>query len=151
MKNAVLAEFLGTGFLLVSVVGSGIMAETLAGGNIALALLANAIATGCMLYCIITLFGAVSGAHFNPAVSIAFALRGETRVRIALLYILVQLLAGALGALAVHLMFDLPILQLSTKARTGVGHRSTPGAPPSAAAAPCRPAPGRARGCGGGP
>ena len=72
MRHSVLAEFLGTALLLISVVGSGIMGESLANGNMAIALLANAVATGCMLYCIITLFGPVSGAHFNPIVTLAF-------------------------------------------------------------------------------
>ena len=106
MRNAVLAEFLGTGFLLVSVVGSGIMAETLAGGNIALALLANAIATGCMLYCIITLFGAVSGAHFNPIVSLAFVLRGEMPITRACAFMSAQIFGAITGVILTHAMFD---------------------------------------------
>ena len=77
MRRLFLAEFIGTALLLISVVGSGIMGETLANGNMAIALLASAIATGCMLYCIITLFGPISGAHFNPVVTLAFLLRGE--------------------------------------------------------------------------
>ena len=77
MRRMIFAEFLGTALLLISVVGSGIMGETLANGNVAITLLANAIATGCMLYCIITLFGPISGAHFNPVVTLAFLLQGE--------------------------------------------------------------------------
>ncbi|MDB0071899.1 aquaporin family protein [Planktomarina temperata] len=119
MKNAVLAEFLGTGFLLVSVVGSGIMAETLAGGNIALALLANAIATGCMLYCIITLFCAVSGAHFNPIVSLAFVLRGEMPITRACAFISAQIFGAITGVILTHAMFDQSLFQLSQTPRSG--------------------------------
>ncbi|EBA17802.1 major intrinsic protein [Roseobacter sp. SK209-2-6] len=107
------AEFLGTGFLLIGVVGSGIMAQSLSGGNIALALLANAIATGCMLYAIITTLGPLSGAHFNPAVTLAFALRGEHDWREVPGYVLVQIAGGILGVWACHIMFDLPLLQSS--------------------------------------
>ena len=106
--------------LLVGVVGSGIMAQTLADGNIALALLANAIATGCMLYAIITTLGPISGAHFNPAVTLAFFLRGDIAAGLALAYVGVQIVGGILGVWASHLMFDLPILQTSgTMHRTG--------------------------------
>ena len=119
MKNAVLAEFLGTGFLLVSVVGSGIMAETLAGGNIALALLGNAIATGCMLYCIITLFGAVSGAHFNPIVSLAFVLRGEMPITRACAFMSAQIFGAIMGVILTHAMFDQSLFQLSQTPRSG--------------------------------
>ncbi len=115
-----LAEGLGTAMLLIGVVGSGIMAETLANGNIALALLANAIATGCMLYAIINTLGPISGAHFNPAVTLAFALRGEHEWRAVAPYILVQIGGGILGVWACHAMFDLAILQSSaTMHRTG--------------------------------
>ena len=115
------AEFIGTAFLLATVVGSGIMAERLAGGNVAIALLGNTIPTGAILVVLITMLGPISGAHFNPAVTLAFALRREFRWKEALPYVAVQLIGGILGAFAVHVMFDLPILQLSTKARTGVG------------------------------
>lgn len=115
-----LAEGLGTAMLLIGVVGSGIMAETLAGGNVALALLANAIATGCMLYAIITTLGPISGAHFNPAVTLAFALRGGHPWGAVAPYILVQIGGGILGVWACHVMFDLAILQSSaTMHRTG--------------------------------
>ncbi|KIC11318.1 MIP family channel protein [Leisingera sp. ANG-M1] len=115
-----LAEGLGTAMLLVGVVGSGIMAENLADGNVALALLANAIATGCMLYAIITTLGPISGAHFNPAVTIAFALRGDHPWSAVAPYILVQIGGGILGVWASHMMFDLAILQSSaTMHRTG--------------------------------
>lgn len=115
-----LAEGLGTAMLLVGVVGSGIMAETLADGNVALALLANAVATGCMLYVIITTLAPVSGAHFNPAVTLAFALRGEHSWSAVAPYVLVQIGGGILGVWACHVMFDLAILQSSaTMHRTG--------------------------------
>ncbi|MBS9716309.1 MIP/aquaporin family protein [Pseudohalocynthiibacter aestuariivivens] len=120
MIRKLLAEFIGTAFLLIGVVGSGIMAESLAGDNIALALLANAIATGCILYAIITTLGPVSGAHFNPAVTLAFAIRREHDVSDVLPYVVVQIAGGIIGVWACHLMFDLPILQLSNTDRTGV-------------------------------
>lgn len=114
------AEGLGTALLLIGVVGSGIMAETLADGNTALALLANAIATGAMLYVIITTLGPISGAHFNPAVTLAFALRGDIAPGLALQYVLVQVVCAVLGVWAAHAMFDLPIVQSSTTLhRTG--------------------------------
>ena len=114
------AEFVGTAFLLIGVVGSGIMGETLAGGNVAIALLANAIATGCMLYVIITVLGPISGAHFNPAVTLAFALRGEIGLPLALAYCVVQIAGGVVGVLATHAMFDQALFQLSdTMHRTG--------------------------------
>jgi len=115
-----LAEGLGTAFLLIGVVGSGIMAQNLAGDAIALALLANAIATGCMLYVIITTLGPISGAHFNPAVTLAFALRGDHPWGAVAPYILVQVIGGILGVWACHAMFDMEILQSSTTLhRTG--------------------------------
>lgn len=115
------AEAVGSFFLFAGVLGSGVMAESLAAGNVAIALLANTIATGAILYVIIAMLGPVSGAHFNPAVTLAFALRKELGWALGAAYTLVQLAAGALGAWAVHLMFDLPIMQLSTKAREGIG------------------------------
>ena len=115
-----LAEGLGTAFLLVGVVGSGIMGAALADGNTAIALLANAIATGCILYVIITTLGPISGAHFNPAVTLAFWLRGQIETRQAGLYVVVQIIGGVLGVWAAHVMFDLAILQASTTARAGV-------------------------------
>ncbi|MFW8634633.1 aquaporin [Cribrihabitans pelagius] len=115
-----LAEGLGTAMLLVSVVGSGIMAERLADGNVALALLANAVATGCMLYVIITTLGPVSGAHFNPAVTLAFALRGDHSWRAVPPYVLAQAGGGILGVWACHGMFGLDVLQSSaTMHRSG--------------------------------
>ncbi|MDP6692018.1 MAG: MIP/aquaporin family protein [Alphaproteobacteria bacterium] len=115
------AEFIGTAFLLATVVGSGIMGESLAGGNVALALLGNTIATGAILAVLILVFGSISGAHFNPAVTLAFLLRREIAPGEAAMFVGVQIAAGICGALAAHLMFAEPILQVSTNARTGVG------------------------------
>jgi len=115
------AEGLGSFFLFAAVIGSGIMAEALAGGNVAVALLANTLATGAMLFVLITMFGPISGSHFNPAVTLVMASRRDLPWRDVAPYILVQLAGGLLGAWAVHLMFDLPILQASVKARTGIG------------------------------
>ncbi|HEX6218303.1 MAG TPA: MIP/aquaporin family protein [Sphingomicrobium sp.] len=116
-----MAEGLGAFFLFVCVVGSGIMADRLSGGNVAVALLANSLATGAILFVLITLLGPVSGAHLNPAVSLAFALRRELRWPDAVAYTLAQILFGIAGVWAAHLMFDLPILQWSAKSRTGTG------------------------------
>jgi glycerol uptake facilitator-like aquaporin len=115
------AEWLGTAFLLAAVVGSGIMAQRLAGGNAALALLCNTIPTGAILTVLILTFGPLSGAHFNPAVSLAFALRGELPWPTAALYIAAQLLGGVAGVWAAHLMFELPLFQFSGTVRTGPG------------------------------
>ncbi len=114
------AEALGTAFLVAAVVGSGIMAENLAGGNGAIALLCNTIPTGAILFVIITIFMPLSGAHFNPAVSFVMMLRGNLDGRTAAAYIAVQIIGGCLGTIAVHLMFDLTTLQLSLHARTGL-------------------------------
>ena len=120
------AEGLGTAMLLIGVVGSGIMGETLSGGNLAIALLANAVATGCMLYVIITNLGPISGAHFNPAVTLAFAVRGEIAPGLAAQYVIVQIIGGILGVWATHLMFDMPILQASTTIhRSGIAQWSS--------------------------
>ena len=113
------AELLGTGWLLATVVGSGIMAARLSAGNEAVALLANTIATGASLFVLITVFGPVSGAHFNPAVSLAFALRRELSPRVAAAYALVQVVGAVLGVYAAHAMFAEPIFQVSTKLRDG--------------------------------
>ena len=121
MTQKLLAEFIGTAMLLIGVVGSGIMAETLSDGNVALALLANAIATGAMLYAIITTLGPVSGAHFNPAVTLAFTLKGEHRWADLLPYVAVQVIGGLVGVWLSHAMFAQEILQVSsTMHRTGV-------------------------------
>lgn len=114
------AEALGTAFLLAAVVGSGVMAQRLAGGNLALALLGNTLPTGAILTVLILIFGPVSGAHFNPAVTLAFALRTEISWRAAAAYVAVQLLGGLVGVWVAHLMFDLPVWQVATTARIGV-------------------------------
>lgn len=121
MIQKLLAEALGTAMLLIGVVGSGIMGAALADGNTAIALLANAIATGCMLYVIITVLGPISGAHFNPAVTLAFFLRGEINTSLTVAYIPTQIFGGILGVWVAHFMFDLGIFQTSqTLHRTGV-------------------------------
>ena len=121
MKRALVAEAVGTALLLMAVVGSGIMGEELADGNAGLALLANAVSTGAMLYGLITVLGPVSGGHFNPAVTLYFRLRREITARQGLLYGLAQVVGGILGVWATHLMFGLAVLQQSTTARTGGG------------------------------
>ncbi|MEZ5750307.1 MAG: MIP/aquaporin family protein [Caenibius sp.] len=113
------SEALGSAMLVATVVGSGIMAETLSAGNAGVALLANAIATGAILYVLITALGPVSGAHFNPVVSAVFALRREIGWPTACLFALVQIAGGCAGTLLAHGMFDLPLVQLSAHARTG--------------------------------
>ena len=115
------SEFLGTAFLLAAVVGSGIMAQKLAGGNGALALLCNTLPTGAILAVLILVFGPLSGAHFNPAVSLAFALRGELPWRTMAVYIAAQVLGAILGVWVAHLMFEIPLLQFSSTVRTGPG------------------------------
>jgi glycerol uptake facilitator-like aquaporin len=115
------AELLGTALLLAVVIGSGVMAERLSGGNVALALLANTLATVGGLYVLIEVFGPVSGAHFNPAVSAVMAWRGEMPKAALLPYIVAQGVGAMLGAWLAHAMFDMTILQFSTKLRSGVG------------------------------
>jgi glycerol uptake facilitator-like aquaporin len=115
------AEGIGSFFLFATVIGSGIMAERLSDGNDAVALLGNTLATGAILFVLITMLGPISGAHMNPAVSLVAAARRELGWGDAFLYFLVQLGFGIAGAWAAHLMFDLPTLQLSVKARTGLG------------------------------
>ena len=120
MTQKLFAELIGTAMLLISVIGSGIMGVTLAEGNDAITLLANAIATGCMLFVIITVLGPISGAHFNPAVSLAFYLRGELSATALACFIVAQVSGAVIGVWAAHLMFDLPVLQISqTMHRTG--------------------------------
>lgn len=121
MRAALVAEAVGSALLLAGVVGSGIMAERLSGGNTALALLANAIATGGVLYALIVMFGPVSGAHFNPVVTLALTRRGDSAPSRAIPFLAVQFVGAVLGVWLAHLMFDLPILQASTKVRTGIG------------------------------
>ena len=119
LGQRILAEWLGTAFLLAAVVGSGIMAQRLAGGNGALALLCNTLPTGAMLAVLILVFGPLSGAHFNPAVSLACAVRGELPWPTVVLYIGAQVLGAVAGVWAAHLMFELPIWQFSATVRTG--------------------------------
>jgi glycerol uptake facilitator-like aquaporin len=115
------SEALGTAFLLATVIGSGIMAQRLSGGNDALALLCNTLPTGAILTVLILIFGPVSGAHFNPAVSLAFGFRGEISWSMVGTYLLAQSCGAAIGVWAAHLMFELPVWQLSTHVRTGSG------------------------------
>lgn len=119
LHQRLVAEALGTAFLLATVVGSGIMAERLAGGNVAIALLGNTIPTGAILVVLISIFGPVSGAHFNPAVTFAFWLRREIEAREAVFYVFTQIFAAIIGVWAAHLMFEETLLQTSTKARSG--------------------------------
>lgn len=120
-SRATLAEAIGSFFLFATVVGSGIMAERLSGGNVAIALIGNTLATGAMLFVLVTMLGPVSGAHFNPAVTLAFLLRGEFGSAASVIYVAVQLGGGILGVWAAHFMFDLPILQVSEKLRSSPG------------------------------
>jgi glycerol uptake facilitator-like aquaporin len=119
LSRRLLAEALGTGILVAAVIGSGIMAERLSGGNQAIALLGNTIPTGAILVVIITILGPISGAHFNPAVSLVFALRGELPWREVTPYIVVQCLGGVCGTMLAHLMFDLAPLVMGTTTRSG--------------------------------
>jgi glycerol uptake facilitator-like aquaporin len=121
LTQRAVAEALGTAFLLATVIGSGIMAQRLAGGNEALALLCNTLPTGAILTVLILIFGPVSGAHFNPAVSLAFALRGELPWPTAGTYLFVQICGAILGVWTAHLMFELPMWQFSTHVRGGSG------------------------------
>ncbi|MGB0575785.1 MAG: MIP/aquaporin family protein [Alphaproteobacteria bacterium] len=113
------AEFLGTAFLLATVVGSGIMAETLSPSNTGVALLANTAATGAILMVLILIFGPISGAHFNPAVTLAFLIRREINPGHAVIYFAVQIMGAVAGAMVAHLMFEAPLLEASTRVRTG--------------------------------
>lgn len=119
MSRPLAAEFIGTLLLVATVVGSGVMAESLADGNAALALLANAIATGCILVVLILMLSPVSGAHFNPAVTLAFMLRKEMPATRGFAYAAVQIAGGVAGTILAHAMFDLDLMQMSTHARTG--------------------------------
>ena len=113
------AEFLGTAMLLATVVGSGIMAERLAGGNVAIALLGNTIPTGAILFVLITMLGPISGAHFNPAVTMISAIRRDLPVSMASSYVVAQIVGALAGVVLAHAMFDVPLVQLSVKARSG--------------------------------
>src|ERR1700756_697718 len=121
LERRLTAELIGTAFLLAAVVGSGIMAQRLAGGNVAIALLCNTIPTGAILVVLILIFGPISGAHFNPAVTLVFAWRGELSWPLAGLYVVAQIAGGVAGVWAAHLMFELPVLQVSLTQRTGAG------------------------------
>lgn len=121
MKRRLCAEWLGTFFLLATVIGSGIMAERLAGGNIAIALLGNTIPTGSILVVLILVFGPISGAHFNPAVTLAFVIRKEITIPSSVLYVLAQITGGISGVLIAHVMFDNPLIDPSTTVRSGLG------------------------------
>ncbi|MEO6358984.1 MAG: MIP/aquaporin family protein [Sphingomicrobium sp.] len=121
MGRRLAAEGTGAFFLFATVIGSGIMAERLAMGNVAVALLGNTLATGAILFVLITMLGPISGAHMNPAVSLVAVARRELSAGDAAAYILAQLLFGILGVWCAHLMFDLPVLQWSAKARSGPG------------------------------
>jgi len=117
--RAYFSEFLGTTILLSTIIGSGIMGETLADGNTAIALLGNTIATGAILFVLITVFGSISGAHFNPAVSIAMLISKKITKIDAVIYIILQIIGAVLGVLIAHLMFELQIFQISSKLRQG--------------------------------
>ena len=121
MPRRLVGEGIGTALLLAAVIGSGIMGETLSAGNDALALLGNTIATGAFLAVLILIFGPLSGAHFNPAVTLSFLIRREITSTHAIFYIVTQIISGLLGMLAAHAMFDLPLVQLSTNERSGAG------------------------------
>jgi glycerol uptake facilitator-like aquaporin len=121
LPHRAVAECLGTWLLVATVVGSGIMAERLAGGNVAIALLGNTIATGAILVVVIAILAPISGAHLNPAVSLIFAIAGELPAASFLVYVMAQLAGGIGGTLTAHLMFDLPLLQVSGHAREGGG------------------------------
>lgn len=119
MKKKLTAEALGTFFLLATVIGSGIMADTLSNGNTAIALLGNALATGAILAVLITGYGPISGAHFNPAVTAVFWWRREIDTKSSLLYVIVQIVSGCAGVIAANLMFDLPAVTISETVRSG--------------------------------
>ncbi|MEM1306476.1 MAG: MIP/aquaporin family protein [Pseudomonadota bacterium] len=119
--SRLLSEFVGSAFLLSAIVGSGIMADNLANGDIALSLLAHAIAVGAMLFVLITMLGPLSGAHFNPAVTLAFWLRGEHETRDVAPYIAAQIAGACVGVIATRLMFEMTPIDLGEKARTGAG------------------------------
>ena len=121
LSQRLVAELLGTAFLLAAVVGSGIMAAKLAGGNPALALLGNTLPTGAILVVLIMALGPVSGAHFNPAVTLAFLWRGEISRRDAALYVAAQIVGGIAGVAVAHAMFDLPLWEVSQTVRAGPG------------------------------
>lgn len=121
LRRALLGEALGSFLLFACVIGSGIMAERLSGGHVAVALLGNTLATGAMLFVLITMLGPVSGAHFNPVVTLIMRLRGEIMTRAALAYGAAQIFGGIVGVWVAHAMFDLPVWQVSRHMRSGAG------------------------------
>jgi glycerol uptake facilitator-like aquaporin len=121
LARRLVAEAIGTAFLLATVIGSGIMAQRLAGGNVAIALLGNTLPTGAILVVLILVFGPVSGAHFNPVVSMVFALRKQLPWRDAIAYIALQIVGAVVGVWVAHLMFELSVWQISSTLRTGSG------------------------------
>ncbi len=121
MRRRLAAEFLGTLLLVAVVLGSGIMAQNLAGGNVAIALLGNTLATGAALVVLILVFGPISGAHFNPVVSLSLAMQRQLPWKTFLSYSFVQIVGGCAGAVLAHIMFNLPFLQTATHVRSGVG------------------------------
>jgi glycerol uptake facilitator-like aquaporin len=120
LRQRIGAEFIGSAFLLATVIGSGIMGERLAGGNVALALLGNTLPTGAILVVLITMLGPISGAHFNPAVTLTFLLKRDLPLSEALAYMAAQVIGALVGVLLAHAMFDLPLMQFSTKLRAGL-------------------------------
>ena len=121
LSRRLVAELIGTALLVAVVVGSGIMGERLAGGNEAIALLGNTVATGAALVVLILIFGPVSGAHFNPVVSLSFALQSKLSWGECLVYTAVQIVGGIAGTMLAHIMFNLPLIEFSTHERTGIG------------------------------
>ena len=121
MTRKLIAEAIGSFFLFATVIGSGVMGDSLSGGNVAVALLGNTMATGAMLFVLITMLGPISGAHFNPAVSLVMRLRGELSTAGLAAYTLAQIGGGVLGVWAAHVMFAMPVVQFSHHARTGTG------------------------------
>ena len=121
LKRAIWGETVGSFMLFATVIGSGVMAEKLSGGNVAVALLGNTLATGAMLFVLITMLGPVSGAHFNPAVTLVMRLRKEINTPTALAYLVAQIAGGVAGVWAAHMMFELPLWQVSHHIRSGPG------------------------------
>ena len=121
MTRKLISEAIGSFFLFATVIGSGVMGDSLSGGNVAVALLGNTMATGAMLFVLITMLGPISGAHFNPAVSLVMRLRGELSTAGLAAYTLAQIGGGVLGVWAAHVMFAMPVVQFSHHARTGTG------------------------------
>jgi len=119
MSKIAISEFIATAFLLIAVVGSGIAADRLSGGNVGVALLANAVATGCALFVLIVVFAPLSGAHMNPVVTIAASLLREIEIKVVPIYVAAQIAGAIFGVMMAHAIFDLPVLQISAHVRTG--------------------------------